>query len=365
MSLGHGASIVRDGLVLHLDAANTKSYSKELVVNGTFDTDISNWTKVAGNAIAARSTSIFPNGSFSLTVSDSIYVAYSQNVPVVPNIQYRVLWQHYATNGNTARVIVWDGDTTTRLIQQYQNSSDSIVTYSFLVTPTQNFLRFFIDAPGNSNGTQHVDNISITSTIWTDLSGNGNNGTLVNGVAYSSDNNGVLVFDGVNDYVDCGSASTLNFGTANFSLCFVTYATAYGFQGGSYVGKGNGTSTGFDFRDSNFLVHGENTGEIAKMPFSATLNVQQHHTFIFNRATSPYITYYRNGLFFSASTTNNSAFISSSVNSTQPFRIALSVAGGLTRYFNGNISLVKAYNRALTAAEVKQNFEAMRGRYGI
>jgi hypothetical protein len=33
--------------------------------------------------------------------------------------------------------------------------------------------------------------------------------------------------------------------------------------------------------------------------------------------------------------------------------------------FNGNISLVKVYNQALSASQVLQNFNAIRGRYGI
>jgi hypothetical protein len=35
------------------------------------------------------------------------------------------------------------------------------------------------------------------------------------------------------------------------------------------------------------------------------------------------------------------------------------------RYFNGNISVAMLYNRALTSTEVTQNFNALRGRYGI
>jgi hypothetical protein len=34
-------------------------------------------------------------------------------------------------------------------------------------------------------------------------------------------------------------------------------------------------------------------------------------------------------------------------------------------YFNGKIPVAKAYNRALSAADVTQNFNAVRGRYGI
>ena len=40
-------------------------------------------------------------------------------------------------------------------------------------------------------------------------------------------------------------------------------------------------------------------------------------------------------------------------------------AGGGSGYFAGEIPIVKIYNRVLTAAEVEQNFNALRGRFGI
>jgi hypothetical protein len=43
------------------------------------------------------------------------------------------------------------------------------------------------------------------STTWNDMSGFSNNGTLVNGPTFNSANGGSIVFDGVNDYVDCNS----------------------------------------------------------------------------------------------------------------------------------------------------------------
>ena len=51
----------------------------------------------------------------------------------------------------------------------------------------------------------NVSSYSGTGTTWTDLSGQNNNGTLINGVGYSSVNGGALVFDGVNDYVNVAS----------------------------------------------------------------------------------------------------------------------------------------------------------------
>ena len=43
-----------------------------------------------------------------------------------------------------------------------------------------------------------------SGTVWSDLSRGGNNGTLTNGPTFNSGNGGSIVFDGVNDYVDCG-----------------------------------------------------------------------------------------------------------------------------------------------------------------
>ena len=202
-----------------------------------------------------------------------------------------------------------------------------------------------------------------SGTTWTDVSGRGNTGTLTNGPTYSSSNGGSIVFDGVDDYVTCGDPSSLNFGTGNFTISFIVYTTAYGFQGGSYVTKGNVGAPGFDFYDNSFCLYGT-SGLIASSGFVATLNVWEYHTFVYDSSSSPYVKFYKNGVYTGASNTNNSANISS-INTTQPFRIGLSVAGGPTRYFNGRMPLIQAYNRALSAAEVSQNFNALRGRYLI
>ena len=204
-----------------------------------------------------------------------------------------------------------------------------------------------------------------TGSTWGDLSGNENNGTFGASTAaptFSGDNGGVLSFDG-NDYVGCGNPSSLNFGTGNFTLLFAAYRTGTGFQGGSYVGKGNGTTLGFDFRDSNFFLYGTN-GLIAQRGFFTTLNVWEHHTIVYDSSSSPYVKFYRNGSFLSSSTTNNSANVSS-INTTNSFRIGLSTAGGSNRYFIGRIPLVSVYNRALTNSEIRQNFEATKGRFGL
>ena len=50
---------------------------------------------------------------------------------------------------------------------------------------------------------------------------------------------------------------------------------------------------------------------------------------------------------------------------TSSFLIGKPYSTSLGRRYNGQVAAVKVYNRALTAAEIKQNFNALRGRFGI
>jgi hypothetical protein len=59
-----------------------------------------------------------------------------------------------------------------------------------------------------------------SGTTWTDLSGNGNNGTLTNGPTFSAGNQGSIVFDGVDDYVEVSNASSLNASTQTISVWY-------------------------------------------------------------------------------------------------------------------------------------------------
>ena len=57
-----------------------------------------------------------------------------------------------------------------------------------------------------------------SGTVWTDLSGNGNTGTLINGPTYNSANGGSIVFDGVNDYANIGVGRGVNQFSGNFAV---------------------------------------------------------------------------------------------------------------------------------------------------
>ncbi len=189
-----------------------------------------------------------------------------------------------------------------------------------------------------------------TGTTWFDRSGNGVNGTLVNGVGYNSNNGGALIFDGTNDYVN---APLMKTATCTFSF----WARTTTFAGNPMLFNAGPDGSGPDL----FFYNGKiswNTWDSAANPFANipenANNGNWHYYVIVNDATSNTKLYYDNVLLGTAIYKNASA----STNFT---------IGGATATFmwNGNISSVKIYNRALTPQEIQQNFNATRGRFGI
>jgi hypothetical protein len=205
-------------------------------------------------------------------------------------------------------------------------------------------------------------NAGISTTTWTDLSGNGNNGTLTNGPTYSSANGGSIVFDAVNDYVDCGS---INFtgGTSITTEVWVkpnssqnTYADILdndhnGGGGGGFVIQQNVNAL-------NQYYFAYWNGSSFDITSTITLNSNSFNHLVFVKSGTSTIGY--------LNSVNTIQYTGSS-NLNASGRILhlgrfVSFAG---REFNGSISNVKVYNRALSAAEVSQNFNALRSRYGI
>ncbi len=159
-----------------------------------------------------------------------------------------------------------------------------------------------------------------------------------------------LNFDGTDDYVNIANSSSLNFGNNDFSISFYTYRTATGLQGGSYLKKGNYTA-GIDTYDRIFRVN-TNTGELAHIALDATQNQWEHHIFTVTQNSTPYIKHYIDGIF------NNSGYsevgnLGTFNSDSYDLRIGHSTAGGVNRYFNGQIDDVKIFNYALTSDQIK------------
>lgn len=195
-----------------------------------------------------------------------------------------------------------------------------------------------------------------SGTDWTDLSGNGRNGTLTNGPTYSATNGGSIVFDGSNDYVQCSGSLTVTAAT------FVAWIRRNGNQGqydGILFSRG-AVTTGMNFQVSNQLgYHWNNAGNTYNWQSGLTIP-DATWCMIAVSVTSTAATAY---LCQSGGTTTATNTVNHSSGNLNDIKLAVDDAAA--RYFNGNIAIAQLYNIALSAGEISQNFEADRGRFGV
>lgn len=386
MAVGYGAKIATEGLVFAYDMGNTKKSWKGTPTTNLIETDLLLYAKDNGCTVVLTGEYYqgskvyrvtFPSGTLPRIRTN---FAYTSGQTYSGSIYYRV-----ATQGShTPSLYFREAGFGAGYAQTTLNSAEwarAEITHTFSSSGTSMFLLY--QATSTSTSPTVIDMTmpqveindfatpfvaGIRSNTQALLDWTGNNTVTTSSLTYNAE--GDFDFIGVGgvgvagDYISCGNSSIINFGTDNFTLSFICNRASSGYQGGSFISKGDGTSLGFDFRDSTFYIHGI-TGLIASKGFDPLLNVWQQHDFVFDRSTSPYIKYYLNGIYNSSSTTNNAANISSSINTSRNLDIGRSQAGGVQRYFNGKMPVVRLYNRALSTQEVQQNFNAIRGRYGL
>lgn len=203
-----------------------------------------------------------------------------------------------------------------------------------------------------------------TGTTWTDLSPTGNNGTLVNGVGYSSSNGGVLTFDGVNDYVELGTNTSLNLINISISVWVKpTTTTDYIPIIGRYANTtpNNGWEL-FYLKSTNKFYFG------GRESVSSYLQLMSNNTYSLNNwynitgvKSGNVWSLYVNGV-LDNSLTLGSGTITFGTNSMQ---IGGELAGGTWYYGKSDISQSIIYNRALSQGEVTQNYNTLKTRFGL
>ena len=197
-----------------------------------------------------------------------------------------------------------------------------------------------------------------TGTTWSDLSRRGNNGTLTNGPTFNSLNGGGIVFDGVDDYVSCGNNSNLQIEQGTISAWVKTTSPGAGFRGiitkqDNYgLFANNSVLVTYDWGNTQTRSTGINiadgTWKNIAMSFTTNTGTPSNNAII-----------YLNGSAILTTTIKQS-------NNTVEVQLARGgVSAGSTQLLNGNISTGLVYNRALSATEVLQNYNATKSRFGL
>jgi hypothetical protein len=202
---------------------------------------------------------------------------------------------------------------------------------------------------------------------WNDLSG-GNNGTLTNGPIFNAVNGGSIVFDGLDDVISFGNI--LNIGLNSWTMsCWVKFDGGSGIMGimGKTSYRAYNGRYSFYIEDNNINAFFQpSTNSIIATPIAPYLDNKFHNLVMtINRTSMMY--FYIDGI--SVGTPLDVSNTSSiNLNSTDKYFIGSygsSDGQNPLFFFKGNIGQALIYNRALTAPEVTNNFNALKSRFGL
>ena len=191
-----------------------------------------------------------------------------------------------------------------------------------------------------------------SGTTWTDLSGNGNTATLNAFCTYSANDGGGIVFNGSTAYVDLATTSLIS-GSGAFTVeAFFNNTSSYGELLGNYG------SSPYQTNYLWFATAGLYINSSYYVPNPLT-NTGKHHL-IATRSSTGYINVWQDGVQQVANNGPNTSSIPTNI----AWRIGADVNDAGEK-LTGTIYVLRAYNIELSSAQIIQNYNALRGRFGI
>ncbi len=193
-----------------------------------------------------------------------------------------------------------------------------------------------------------------SGTTWTDLTGNGNNGTFVNGPTFSTTFGGVINFDGANDYVDVSGPNMSGSNYTVFGVArYVTIDAAVypsGYEAGRLISAKNnnwllghwGGYTGNYYAEGWVSSVAGGTSDTNWKFLAGTGNISGDNYELY---------------------VNGNLSVSNNGGSQGPngFRLGSYIGG--SEFANGQIGAVLVYNRVLSRSEILQLTNYFRPRY--
>jgi hypothetical protein len=204
----------------------------------------------------------------------------------------------------------------------------------------------------------NVGSYSGSGTTWYDLSNNLNNGTLVNIPTFTSVNNNssYFTFNGTNQYSTI-TPPVINIMTISLWIYIISTPSpfAYIFNKTNY--PTNNSNYGM-YLNSNNTIHiisynGSTANDISTSVL--TNNTWYNITAIYNGASS--------AIYVNSVSSYTGTMLS--LSSGTVLSIAANYIGSYFYFLNARISNFVLYNRVLKVAEINQNFNVLRGRYGL
>ncbi len=214
-----------------------------------------------------------------------------------------------------------------------------------------------------------------TGTTWTDLKG-GNNGTFTNGATFDAGSGGSIVFDGTNDYINCGPTNDITGGNeSEISICCWVKAHTSSHDGYAVSLKRSSADSTLVSIVVNQQNSGSHTANYLGFIYSSTSNpvhrwVTKNDSTFYNKWThvsatvnTTAATLYVNGVNSGQNTSDTYSGPSISNNTANTTIGAFKASDSNSLYLDGDISLVQVYTKTLTPDEILQNYLSTKERY--
>ena len=200
---------------------------------------------------------------------------------------------------------------------------------------------------------------SGSGTTWYDLSNNSNNGTLINGTNYSSNNNGYFIFDGVDDWISINEP-LITLSPNIWTVCF--WINPNNQYSRFLTPNSNGIDQFLEYDNSNQRIN-------VTITQSADVNGRVRY----GTANTVPINLWS---YFCLSINNLNIKIFANSILTNEYDESISIGnwsgiwrlgqrGNNTGWYSGNFANIMVFNRELSLQEIKKNYNALKGRYNL
>ena len=312
--------------------------------NSYFNGYISNARIINGTAVYTASFTA-PTAPLPAITNTSLLTCNAATIVDGSTNNFTITNNGSATVSSTTPFTAISSPSTIKLKKVYADAVASIVTSGLVLN---------LDA-GNASS------YPGSGTTWTDLTGNGNSGTLNNGPTFTGSFGGSIVFDGTNDQVDVSSANLpIQFGTSPFAIeLWVRTTNSSKRQGLVCASGGTGNGPIFAIESNTVGVGIYGSANVVNTGAGSIAANTWYHIVLTRASTSSNSTY-----IYINSVLNGTGTLSTNFSSTNS--VGIGYTPNTAEYTVGNIAAVRIYkNKYLSDSEVLQNYNAVKSRFGL
>ena len=251
---------------------------------------------------------------------------------------------------------------TTDFVWQTTNTYTQIRSFLYYSTDTTTKQQLYQPRIDLVDGTEPTiaELIAGVGSKWYDVIGS-NHGNILNSAALYN-TSGYMNFDGVDDTVDVGPVSQIGSSLTSMTVSVWVYPTSASTRLILENGTNHATNTFYLAQENSsyftFEIYGTNY-DVVYANYVYQLNTWYNLVGIWRSGSR--VDLYTNGILTNG--TRDGVAQTSVINGNT--NLFVGSRAGSSLFYSGRINQPMMYNRALSAAEIQQNFNAIRGRFGI